>query len=266
MFNNDPAPTQAIIFFGLLLLGLISASAALTRPRPLEIARKRFARLVWSRVIALLWTATAVVLCLALFHGRVPAFLHAAGAIPPVAWARACLQVGSTSAVLVVAILAAIAVAAIGGQYVLFQVFSTRRLTSSLDEIRMITGRGERVVQTLGAVFTAGIGEELLLRMLVPAAIYSFDSNLVAAVLVPYVVFVALHAYQRAIGLTNATLAGAALTIIYLVTQQLAAAIILHMIANLLAAGISPEIRAWRERRLVRRALASRPAPEAARQ
>jgi membrane protease YdiL (CAAX protease family) len=142
--------------------------------------------------------------------------------------------------------------------------FSRQSLGRRLDGISRTTGTPERAVYAIGTVITAGFGEEVIFRALLPATVYALTSNIAIALLLPLLLFALLHYDQGYRGILNAAVVGAAATVVFLVTQQLWWAIALHAIANLLATVIVPEVQRARVRRIVRRAIrgqlaASRP-------
>jgi uncharacterized protein len=79
----------------------------------------------------------------------------------------------------------------------------------------------------------AGIVEELLFRLAMPALIFAFTNNVVISVVGSVVVFGALHAYQGIAGVVGATVIGAVLMAVYLGTESIVVAIVVHALFDL---------------------------------
>jgi uncharacterized protein len=79
----------------------------------------------------------------------------------------------------------------------------------------------------------AGIVEELLFRLAMPALIFAFTNNVVLSVVASVVVFGALHAYQGVAGVVGASLIGAVLMAVYLGTESIVVAIVVHALFDL---------------------------------
>lgn len=84
-----------------------------------------------------------------------------------------------------------------------------------------------------GLALSAGIFEELLFRLGLPALLFGVTGSPVAAFLVATVVFGMLHAYQGPLGVAFATVLGAVFLALYLVTGTILAPILLHALIDL---------------------------------
>jgi len=94
----------------------------------------------------------------------------------------------------------------------------------------------------------AGIGEELFFRLLLPILLAAFI-DAIAAVVLAILLFGLAHAYQGWRGVTVTTLVGALFTAMYLMSGSLAAAMLFHVVIDLMSLVVRPVIRgAWRPR------------------
>ena len=87
----------------------------------------------------------------------------------------------------------------------------------------------------LGALLSvnAGIVEELLFRLAVPALIFGATGSALTAVIGSVMVFGALHFYQGWPGIVGATVIGALLMVLYLATGNILVAIVAHALVDL---------------------------------
>jgi uncharacterized protein len=93
-----------------------------------------------------------------------------------------------------------------------------------------------------GAVLSinAGITEEIFFRLLMPFAWFSLTGNVFAALLISIVLFGLVHAYQGVVGVFATMAIGAVLTVVYLATQEIWLAILLHALIDLRALVATP--------------------------
>jgi uncharacterized protein len=105
---------------------------------------------------------------------------------------------------------------------------------TSIGDIQAMLPRNRTEVR-LGALLSlnAGVVEELLFRLALPALIYGAFGNAFFALVVSALVFGALHAYQGAAGIIGTTLVGIFLLAIYLATGSILAAIVVHVLIDL---------------------------------
>ena len=87
----------------------------------------------------------------------------------------------------------------------------------------------------LGALLSlnAGILEELVFRLAVPALIYAATGNALVALIVSTLLFGALHAYQGLFGVLGTALIGAFFMLLYIVTGTILVPIIAHLLVDL---------------------------------
>lgn len=84
-----------------------------------------------------------------------------------------------------------------------------------------------------GLSVSAGVFEELLFRLGLPALAFAVTGNAVAAFLGATLLFGMLHAYQGAIGVVFSTVLGAIFVLLYLVTGSILVPIVLHVLIDL---------------------------------
>lgn len=87
----------------------------------------------------------------------------------------------------------------------------------------------------LGALLSlnAGVVEELLFRLALPAVVFGAFGNAFFALIVSAIVFGALHRYQGVVGVLGTTLVGLFLLAIYFATGSILAAIVVHVLIDL---------------------------------
>jgi len=79
----------------------------------------------------------------------------------------------------------------------------------------------------------AGVVEELLFRLGLPALVLGFTGNALVACIVSVLVFGALHAYQGIAGVIGATIIGGVFMAIYLLSGSIVLAIVVHALFDL---------------------------------
>jgi membrane protease YdiL (CAAX protease family) len=104
----------------------------------------------------------------------------------------------------------------------------------TLGNIRALIPRNRQEVRLGWALsLNAGLSEELLFRLALPAVVYGATGIPELAVLLPVLMFGALHAYQGPTGVATATVMGTGFLAAYVVTGSIAAAILLHALIDL---------------------------------
>jgi uncharacterized protein len=93
-----------------------------------------------------------------------------------------------------------------------------------------------------GAVLSvnAGLSEEIFFRLLMPFAWFALTGNILAALLISIALFGLVHAYQGIIGVFATMAIGAVLMLVYLATQQIWLAMLLHAVIDLRALVVTP--------------------------
>lgn len=79
----------------------------------------------------------------------------------------------------------------------------------------------------------AGVVEELLFRLALPALLFVVTGEPVSAFALALVVFAALHAYQGIAGVAGTALVGLLLTAVYVLSGSIVAAILVHVLVDL---------------------------------
>jgi membrane protease YdiL (CAAX protease family) len=130
-------------------------------------------------------------------------------------------------------------------------------LRGSLDDIPAVGDirallprvRGE-LKYGAGLGVQAGLFEELLFRLALPALLFGIIGNGLVAFVVAALVFGLLHAYQGATGILVATLLGLVFAALYVVTGSIVAPIVLHALVDLRSLLLIPIALggAWRTR------------------
>jgi membrane protease YdiL (CAAX protease family) len=147
------------------------------------------------------------------------------------------------------AIGAAIAVGAV----LIVPVFVLRRQVTELPAIGDIGAmlprtRGE-VKYGAGLSINAGVVEELLFRLGMPALLFGITGNGALAFLLASVLFGLLHIYQKFWGVLGATILGLLFSIVYLLTGSIWVVIIVHALVDLRSLVLLPIVvrNVWRK-------------------
>jgi membrane protease YdiL (CAAX protease family) len=116
---------------------------------------------------------------------------------------------------------------------VLFFVRSQEDVTA-IGDIQALIPRNTAEVR-LGALLSlnAGVVEELVFRLAVPALLYGAFGSAAIALISSALLFGALHAYQGVIGVLGTTLVGAFLLLLYVATGSILAPIVVHVLIDL---------------------------------
>lgn len=104
----------------------------------------------------------------------------------------------------------------------------------TVGDIRAMLPRNRQEL-LLGGVMSvnAGVVEELLFRLALPALLYGASESALVAVIGSVVFFGALHLYQGAVGIVGTTIVGAFLFALYVVSGTIAVPIIAHALFDL---------------------------------
>ena len=113
----------------------------------------------------------------------------------------------------------------------------------SIGDIQAMLPRNRKELPYGAALsINAGVVEELLFRLAMPAVIYGFTGNVVIAVVVSIVIFGVLHAYQGIAGIVGTMLIGAVFMALYLVSQNILVPIVVHALFDLRSLVLIPMI------------------------
>lgn len=101
-----------------------------------------------------------------------------------------------------------------------------------------------------GLAVSAGIFEEALFRLAYPALLFGIVPDAPLAFLVAGLLFGAMHAYQRALGVLTATILGIVFAALYVVSGSIVLAMLVHFAINARSLVLLPLVvgRVWRER------------------
>ncbi|HEY0254781.1 MAG TPA: CPBP family intramembrane glutamic endopeptidase, partial [Kofleriaceae bacterium] len=250
MLSPDSATSPVIlaIVFGLLVVGLVIN--ALVKDRR---AYQRFALLTSSRerrrtlgrwlLQAFLLFGGCSLVTLVLAWRYVPLVLDAVDEIPWVADARAGFANSGFAAGLTIGIVIALVAGAVLGIVLARRSIDGDATIPTVGDVQALLPRNRAELPYGAAIsINAGIVEELLFRLAMPALIFGFTHNAGLAVVASVIVFGALHAYQGVAGVIGATLIGAALMFVYLSTENIVVAIVAHALFDLRSLVLIPVI------------------------
>lgn len=101
-----------------------------------------------------------------------------------------------------------------------------------------------------GLAVSAGVFEELLFRLALPALLFGIGLNGPLAFLVATVLFGCLHLYQKAVGVLMATLLGLIFAFLYLVSGSIVLAIVVHVLIDIRSLVLLPLLlgKVWSKR------------------
>lgn len=105
---------------------------------------------------------------------------------------------------------------------------------TTIGDIQAMLPRNRRELE-LGALMSvnAGVFEELVFRLALPAALYGATGSAEVAVLGSVLLFGGLHAYQGVSGVVGTTLVGAVFMAVYLLSGSILLPIVLHALFDL---------------------------------
>jgi membrane protease YdiL (CAAX protease family) len=127
-------------------------------------------------------------------------------------------------------------------------------LRRQVDELPAIGDVGALLPRTrgelkygLGLSLNAGVVEELLFRLGMPALLFGITGNGALAFLVASVLFGLLHVYQKVWGVLGATILGLVFSVVYLLTGSIWVVIIVHALVDLRSLVLLPIVvqRVW---------------------
>lgn len=189
--------------------------------------RATFARWLAQSFFTFGGLTVAVVYAASSFVPLVLADARAAGAF---AWALSLFTGGFATGFAIGASIAVLAV-------LIVPVFALRRQITELPtvgDIAAILPRSRREIGYGAALaLNAGLVEELLFRLAIPALIYGIVGNGLVAFAVASLLFGLLHVYQGIPGVLGATLLGLLFSAVYVLTGSIIVVIVLHAFVDL---------------------------------
>lgn len=182
----------------------------------------------WLANSALTFGSLAVVL-LALAWQYLPLTLGAARALPVVAWAERNAPLALLAWLVVAAALALSTAALFVGRSQL-----QGGDLPSLGDIQAMVPRNRAEVR-VGALLSinAGVVEELVFRLALPAVLYGGFGSIEFALLASALVFGGLHLYQGPVGVIGTTVVGLAMLALYVASGTILLPIIAHALIDL---------------------------------
>lgn len=235
----------------LILTVAILLIRAVTRERR---GWRRFQRLTSSRArrrVYRRWLVESVaviggmsgVLLIATWQLLGPA-LRDAQAWAPVAWVRSAMGDGFGAGVAIGA--AVVVLAALVLPVVLLRGRIAEELEGGIPAIgdvqALLPRNRAELPYGAGLALSAGVFEELLFRLAMPALVFGIVPDGPVAFLVASVVFGLLHLYQRWTGVLFATLLGLVLSALYVVTGAIAVPIAVHAVIDLRSLVLIPVV------------------------
>ncbi|MBH0131165.1 CPBP family intramembrane glutamic endopeptidase [Salinibacterium sp. NK8237] len=111
----------------------------------------------------------------------------------------------------------------------------------SLGDVQAILPRNRQELVIGGLLsINAGVVEELLFRLALPALLYATTGNAIIAVVVSLLIFGLMHSYQGITGIVVTTIIGAIFMAVYVLTGSILIAIIAHAVLDLRSLMIIP--------------------------
>lgn len=191
--------------------------------------RQRMMRKWLLDSLAMFGGAAVVILLIAVQF--VPLFQRAVAQWPIGRWWRSLID---DTGGLVPGFASGVAVALVGGTIVAVALARRSESVPMIGDIGALLPRN-RPELVLGALLSinAGIVEELLFRLAVPALIFGATGSALAALIGSVLLFGALHFYQGWPGMVGATVIGALLMVLYLASGSILVAIVAHALIDL---------------------------------
>ena len=104
----------------------------------------------------------------------------------------------------------------------------------ALGDIQSMLPRNRQELLLTGVMsVNAGVVEELVFRLALPALVYGATGNAVVAVIAPLLLFGAMHLYQRAVGVIATAIVGGIMMAVYVGTGSIVWPIVLHALFDL---------------------------------
>ncbi|MCU1514078.1 MAG: family intrarane metalloprotease protein [Microbacteriaceae bacterium] len=179
----------------------------------------------------------ASVIVLLLAWQFVPLLLDAVRGWPVGRW------FSSLDGTLVAGIALGVAVVLVGGTVLLVYLARNTEDIAALGDVAALLPRNRAELRYGGALsLNAGLVEELLFRLALPALIFGVSGNATVAVVASVVIFGLLHAYQGVPGVVGTLLIGGLLMAIYLATGSILAAIVAHALIDLRSLVLIPVV------------------------
>lgn len=239
MLSVDVPFTQWVLGVVLVaLLGLLAWRAAAKDRREYE-RFKRYRSTTRRQAIlgkwvlqSLGWFGGSALFALVLVWPFVPEMLAQVEAWPAMAWFRSLLEDSSLGRGLLIGGAVGVLLALVG------TLFLGRTATAedvpAVGDVRALLPRNRAELKYGWALsINAGVVEELLFRLALPALIFAVGGNALVAIVASLIVFGLMHAYQGVWGVVAASIIGLFLMGLFLVTGSILWPIIAHAVFNL---------------------------------
>ena len=237
----DPANPLMLALLWVVLLGVLTALALRTFRRDQREYRrfKRFRTTKRRQLMLRRW----LLISFSLFGGLALVALLASGAFvsPLLArvqgwpWVSWLLSVFSTHPTITAGVLIGLGVGFVALTVV--AIISVRKEgedVASLGDVQAILPRNRQELFLGGLLsINAGVVEELLFRLALPALLFATTGNAVVAIVLSLLLFGLMHSYQGLTGIIVTTILGAAFMAIYMLTGSIVITIIIHALIDL---------------------------------
>ncbi len=238
MLSPDWPYSRIVLWAALVALVALLVVRATAKDRPEYQRFKRFERTRNRQRMMRRWLLSSLatfggsaVLLLVLAWSYLPLLLAAVDRLPPGRWFRGLI---ASSGDLIPGLAIGIAIALVVGTVVAVSLARNSADVPTIGDIGALLPRNRAELRYgAGLSVNAGVVEELLFRLAVPAVIFGASGNAVAAVLASVLLFGALHLYQGVPGIVGSTLIGAFLMLLYLATGNILVPIVAHALVDL---------------------------------
>lgn len=232
---GDPFTRIVLALVVVALLALLVVRAArkdrreYTRFKRYRTTRRRQAVMRKWVIESFVVHGGSAVLVLLLAWQQVPLLLEAIESVPAVQWFRDAASEGLLKGFLIGATGALFI-----GSIALLPLARGQDEVVTIGDIHALLPRNRGELR-YGALLSinAGVVEELLFRLALPAAVFGVTGSVAAAVLGSTAVFAALHLYQGASGVIGSAVIGALLMAVFVGTGSILIAILVHAFIDL---------------------------------
>lgn len=237
MLSPDDPATRIVLAIALLALLALLVVRAMRKDRReygrfkrYRTTRRRQAMMRKWLIESFVLHGGASVVILALVWRQVPLLLDAVNSLPSVIWLRDAASGGLLGGFITGATIAFF----VGSIALLPFLRGQQEEIVTVGDIGALLPRNRGELR-YGALLSinAGVVEELLFRLALPALIYGVTGNILIAITGSLAVFAALHVYQGVAGVLGSFAIGALLMAVYLGTGSILAAIAVHAFIDL---------------------------------
>jgi len=243
---SPDAPYSPIVLgvtFGLLMAGLLVNAIVKDRKEFRRFSRLRATekrqRIMrkWLLQSFAVFGGTGVVTTVLAFQYMKPML----DALDDIRWIRDTKAALTSGIGLGIVIVVAIVIL-VGGTLAIWAARTETEIPSVGDVQALLPRNRAELKYGAGLSINAGIVEELLFRLGMPAVIFGFSSNAVLAVVVSVLVFGLLHAYQGIPGIVGTMIIGAVLMALYLASGNILVPMIAHALFDLRSLVLIPVV------------------------